>query len=83
MLLNIPQCTGPPAAKSSLAPERWGGLQVKRLTLDFRSGHDPTVLEFEPRVGLCADSSVLRILCLPLSQPLPCLLALSLSLKNK
>ena len=24
---------------------------------DFGSGHDLTVREFEPRVGLCADSS--------------------------
>ena len=24
---------------------------------DFSSGHDLTVCEFEPRVGLCADSS--------------------------
>ena len=29
---------------------------VKRPTLDFSSGHDLTVGEFEPRVGLCADS---------------------------
>ena len=28
----------------------------KRLTLDLSSGHDLTVCEFEPRVGLCADS---------------------------
>ena len=34
---------------------------VKRLTSaqvsDFSSGHDLAVYEFEPRVGLCADSS--------------------------
>ena len=29
---------------------------VKRLTLHFGSGHDLKVLEFEPCVGLCADS---------------------------
>ena len=30
---------------------------VKRLTLDFSSGHDLTVAsEIEPCVGLCADS---------------------------
>ena len=28
---------------------------VKHLTLDFDSGHDPTVRETEPHVGLCAD----------------------------
>ena len=27
--------------------------QVKRLTLDFGSGHALVVLEIEPRVGLC------------------------------
>ena len=30
---------------------------VKRLTLDLSSGHDLTVGEFEPFLGLCADSS--------------------------
>ena len=29
---------------------------VKRLTLDFGSGHDLAVLEFEPCIGLYADS---------------------------
>ena len=29
---------------------------VKRLTLDLSSGHDLTVCEIEPHVGLCADS---------------------------
>ena len=29
---------------------------VKRLTLDFGSGHDLMVRGIEPRVGLCADS---------------------------
>ena len=28
----------------------------KRLTLDLGSGHDLTVHEFEPCVGVCADS---------------------------
>ena len=31
---------------------------VKRPTLDFDSGHDLTVLEFEPHVGLRAGDSV-------------------------
>ena len=30
---------------------------VKLPTQDFSSGHDLTIREFEPRVGLCADSS--------------------------
>ena len=29
---------------------------VKHLTLDLGSGHDLTVREMEPHVGLCADS---------------------------
>ena len=30
---------------------------VKHRTLDFSSGHDLTICETEPRVGLCADSA--------------------------
>ena len=30
---------------------------VKRLTLDFSSGHDLNVCEFEPLVGVYADSA--------------------------
>ena len=30
---------------------------VKHLTLDFGSGRDLMVCEFEPRVRLCADSA--------------------------
>ena len=54
---------------------------------DFGSGHDLAVCEFEPRAGLCADSSKLRawsllwILCLLRSLPLPYLC--SVSIKNK
>ena len=29
---------------------------VKHLTLDFGSGHDLTVCEFKPHIGLCTDS---------------------------
>ena len=57
---------------------------VKLPTLDFGSGHDLMVCEFEPHIGLHADSvEPLQILSLPLSLPLPCSLCLSLSLKNK
>ena len=31
-------------------------LSVKHLTLGFGSGHDLTVSEVEPHIGLCADS---------------------------
>ena len=44
-----------------------------------------SVREFEPRIGLCADSSeawsLLWILCLPLSLPLPDSRSVSLSQK--
>ena len=33
-----------------------GAPSVKRLTLDFGSGHDLTDREFEPHIRLCADS---------------------------
>ena len=33
-----------------------GGSVVKRPALGFSSGHDLTVREFEPLIGLCADS---------------------------
>ena len=57
---------------------------VKRLTLDFSSGRDLTVPEFEPRIGLLADSSeaAWASLCLPFSLPLPHLFSLSLSLSQ-
>ena len=41
--------------------EFWGARvaqSVKWLTIDFGSGHDLTVWEFEPRVGLHADNQV-------------------------
>ena len=51
---------------------------------DLGSGHALTVGEFEPRVGLCADSSEPGAcfgLCLPLSLPLPAHALFSLSQK--
>ena len=33
----------------------WGAQSIKCLTLGFCSGHELTVREFEPRVGLRAD----------------------------
>ena len=30
---------------------------VKHLTLDFSSGHDLGVCEFEPRIRLCVDGA--------------------------
>ena len=60
----------------------WVAQSVKRLTLDFRSGHDLTVCEFKPQIGLCAHSiePACDSLSPSLSLPCPHLLSLSLSL---
>ena len=54
---------------------------------DFGSGHDVSVHEFEPRVGLCADGSepgaALDPVSPSLSAPPPLALCLSRFLKNK
>ena len=34
----------------------WGAQSVKYLTLDLSSGHDLTVGDIQPHIGLCADS---------------------------
>ena len=61
-------------------PGAWGAQTVKRPTLGFGSGHDLTVLGFEPRIGLCADSAEPAWDSLPtLSLPSP---ALSVSQDN-
>ena len=56
---------------------------VKRQTVGFGSGHDLVVCGFEPRAGLCADSSeawgLLPVVSPSLSAPPP--LALSVSQK--
>ena len=56
----------------------WMAQLVERPTLDFGPGHDLTVREFEPGVGLCADSS--EPAWDPLSFPLPAPPRLMLSL---
>ena len=51
---------------------------VKPVTLGFGSGHDLTVHEFGPHIGLCAlAQSLLGILSLPLSLPFPHSLSVS------
>ena len=52
---------------------------VKRLALDFGSGHDLMVHEFEPRIELCADSAEPAWDSHSPSQPHPCSLALALT----
>ena len=63
----------------------WVAQSVKRLILDFRSGHGLTVLEFEPHIRLCMDSEEAPwdSLSPSLSTPplLPQAACLSLSLK--
>ena len=54
------------------------GDSVAHPTLDFSSGHDITVREFEPHVGFCTDRSLLGIFSLS-SVSAPPLLSLSLS----
>ena len=58
---------------------------IKHLTFDFDSGHDLTVLEFVPRIGLCAGSvgPAWDSLFLPLSLPFPHLHCLCLSQNKK
>ena len=55
---------------------------VKRLTLDFGSGHDLTIHELEPVIGLCAGRVEPAWDFLSLSLSAPPLLMLSLS-QNK
>ena len=52
--------------KSFLCRGIWVIQLVKHWTLDFASGHDLTVLGFEPTLGLTAQS-LLGIFFLPLS----------------
>ena len=58
----------------------WVAQSLEHPTLDFDAGHDFTVHEFEPCIGLCASvEPAWDFLSLLLSQPLSCALSLSLS----
>ena len=59
----------------------WVAQSAEHPTLDFGSGHDLTVCEFEPHIRLCAEYRA--CLKLSLSFPLPLSSALSLSTKKK
>ena len=63
--------------KSRKTGGTWVAQSVECPTLDSGSGHDLTVCEFEPRIGLCADSTEPAWDCLS-APPL-----LMLSLGNK
>ena len=56
---------------------------VKRPTLDFSSGHDLAVCEFEPCIKLCADSTESAGDSVSLSLYTSPALVCALSLKNK
>ena len=43
--------------KSYMKRSAWVAQSVKHPTLDFGSGHDLTVRESKPCVGLCADGT--------------------------
>ena len=66
VLLSRSQCRG-----------TWAAQSVKLSALDFGSGHDLTVHEFEPHVGVCADS--LESAWDSLSLFLPCSLCLKIN----
>ena len=72
-ILSSAKCRGTCVAQS-----------VKRVTLGLGSGHDLTVHETEPRVGLCADSvePAWDSLSFPLSLPLPRALSLKINKLN-
>ena len=57
---------------------------VKHSSLDFGSGLDLTVCDFEPRIGLCADSAeaAWNSLSPSLSAPPACVLTLSLKINQ-
>ena len=61
--------------------DAWVAQSVKHLTLDFSSGHDLMVYEFEPHVGLHFES--VEPAWNSLSPSLSASPLLSLSLKNK
>ena len=60
----------------------WVAQSVKRPTIGFSSGHDLTFLEFEPHIGLHADSAESAWDSLSVSLSAPPLLSLSVSLSK-
>ena len=67
--------------KLALGGGSWAAQSIKRQTLDFSSGHDLRVCEFEHRIRLCADS--MEPAWDPLSLPLRSSPACVLSKRNK
>ena len=61
----------------------WVAPSFECLTLEFGSGHDLEVHEFEPQVGFCTGRMEPALDFLYLSLPLPCWFSLALLSKNK
>ena len=57
MSIRIAGVNGQYEEQKGPSPGRWGAQAVKRLSLDFGSGHHLMVHEFEPHVRLRADSA--------------------------
>ena len=57
--------------KTSISWGAWVAQLVEHLTLDLGSGHDLTVREIKPHVGLCTDSmeAAWDSVCLSVSLP--------------
>ena len=66
----------------SISRDAWVAQSVKQRTLDFGSGHDLTVSDFKPRMGLCADGAQPAWDSLSPCLSAPSLLPLSLSLSK-
>ena len=62
-----------------MSRDTWVAQSVKHPTLDFGSGYDLMVREFEPHLELCADSVDPAWDSLSLSAPLPLTCSLCLS----
>ena len=60
----------------------WVAQSVKRLTFDFGSGHDLTVCEIGPHIGLRADNTETAWVSVSPSLSAPPTLVLCLSLKK-
>ena len=69
-----------PSIKIHKSGDTWVTQLVKHLTLDFSSGHDLTVGEFEPCIWLCAGGAQPAWILSPLSLSAPSLITHSLSL---
>ena len=61
----------------------WVAQSAMHLTLDFYSGHDLSVHEIKPHIGLCTDSRMPVWDCLSSTLSAPPLLSISLIVSLK